>query len=271
MTMEYKTAPLITQSISDRTVTGLAAIFGNVDDGGDMLHPGAFSKTINERKSRVRHLWQHDASQPPTAKVVSLQEVGREQLPPDLLVDFPQAKGGLMVTREYLDTPRGNETLQGIRAGAIGEMSFGYDAIKKDFTTAEGKSVRNLREVRLYETSDVMWGMNPATRAAKALADGDVDELIHSMDRMAQAVLVEVKVGRMISASNMASLKRIMSAMEDGLEELETLLGAAEPPEEEAAETAKSSPALTVVNVQALMAQIALREREFQTVKGLGR
>lgn len=87
-------------------------------------------------------------------------------------MQFPEATGGLLVVRDYLRTPRGDEILEGIKSGAIAEMSFGYDPLKFDFEeveTGDGKLlVRNLREGRLYDTSDVNWGMNAATTAAKA-------------------------------------------------------------------------------------------------------
>jgi hypothetical protein len=73
-----------------------------------------------------------------------------------------------MVTRKYLDTDRGNEILEGIKAGAINEMSFGFNPIKYDFEDVDGMLVRNLKEVRLWDTSDVNWGANPATVASKA-------------------------------------------------------------------------------------------------------
>lgn len=166
--IEYKVSQITAQQVNEaRTVTGLAAIFGNVDDGGDRIWAGAFNKTIQEQKTRVRHMWNHELDQPPTAVIKDLREVGRGELPADLLSKFPEAKGGLQVTREYLATPRADEILAGIRAGAISEMSISYFPIRKDFEHSEGKSIRNLREVQLLETSDVTWGMNPASRAIK--------------------------------------------------------------------------------------------------------
>ncbi len=167
--VEYKVSPTLTQQVTDRLVVGIAGVMGNIDDGNDITWPGAFTKTIKEGKTRVRHLWNHDMNQPPTAVIRDLREIGRGELPSDLTAKFPDAKGGLLVAREYLDTPRGSEVLAGIRAGAINEMSFGFVPVRKDYQTVEGKNVRNLREVRLLDTSDVPWGMNPASRAVKAL------------------------------------------------------------------------------------------------------
>ena len=160
---------------ADRTVTGVAAVFGNIDTVGDMLHPGAFTKTIQERLPRIKHLWQHDTEAPPVAVIKELREIGREELPPDVKERFPEASGGLLVARRYLETPRGSEVWEGLREGAITEMSFGFNVVKADFSQIErdgdALSVRNIREARLWDISDVNWGANPATVAVKSAFD----------------------------------------------------------------------------------------------------
>lgn len=170
--MERKTIVTTEQKIDGRQVTGIAAVFGNIDSYQDIIHLGAFRKTIKERFSRFRHLWQHDMVSPPTAKVISVKELKRADLPESML-DNPYITGGLEVVREYLRTTRGDEILEGLAAGAISEMSFAYDAIKYDFEEIERngqkRNVRNLREVRLWETSDVLWGANDRTVAAKGV------------------------------------------------------------------------------------------------------
>lgn len=151
-----------------RTVVGLAAVTGVIDAGNDLIWRGAFGKTVEERLGRIKHLWQHDNGSPPIATILKLEEIGLRGLPDDLRKEFPDATGGLSVERRYLDTPRGNEVLAGLKSDppAITEMSFGYDPVKFDFKeTEDGKLIRNLREVRLWDLSDVNWGMNEATRA----------------------------------------------------------------------------------------------------------
>lgn len=169
--MEYKSHISQTKEIEGRRVTGFAAIFGNIDLGADRIHKGAFKKTIKEGMDHIRHLWQHKFSDPPIAVINNIEEVTKSKLPDIIKEKYPEATGGLLVEREYLDTPRGEEVLQGILTGAIKEMSFGFDPIKYDFEEVEkgkGQLVRNLREVRLWDTSDVNWGMNPATVASKS-------------------------------------------------------------------------------------------------------
>lgn len=228
--MEYKSFELETKEVADdgRTVTGFAAVFGNIDQGADRIHRGAFRKTIQEQGGRIKHLWMHDMYQPPIAVVKELREVGREELPESVQGRFPDATGGLLVTRRYLDTPRGNEILAGVTGGAITEMSIGYDAKKIDFEEVPGDGVRgplmvrNLREVRLYDTSDVTFGMNEATVASKGLDFG-----LTQLERMADVVAAEVKAGRVLSSANLSKLKEALATLSE-------ILLAAEPPDDDA-------------------------------------
>lgn len=223
--MEYKALPSFVKAIDGRTVTGIASVFGNIDSYGDIVFKGAFKKTIEENGSRVKHLWMHDVWMPPTAKIIELSEVGRGELPDVVKEKFPQAKGGLQVVREYLDTPRGNEILAGIQAGAINEMSFGYDALKWDIEELkEGEQryiVRNLREVRLWDTSDVTFGANEATVASKSAID---TELQFAVKRIKS--LLDTKAGRVLSASNLEKLKNALAVLSE-------ILLSAEPSEDD--------------------------------------
>lgn len=251
--MEYKATSTFIKDISDRTVTGVASVFGNVDSYGDIVQRGAFKKTLSENAPRIRHLWMHDPAQPPTAAIRGLQEVGKDALPDEVLQRFPDATGGLEVVREYLRTPRGDEILEGIRAGAINEMSFAYDVIKSKFAEvadADGikRQVRLLSEVRLYETSDVLWGANAATVASKSheYRLAQLSELLTQTD-------ADMKAGRVLSAANLTRLK-------EALDTLTRILLAAEPPDDDAKAHAA---ALT----EQVRLKIEIAERELFTVR----
>lgn len=174
--MEFKATINQEQEIEGRTVSGYASIFGNIDAYRDIVHFGAFRKTIKENRSRVRHLWMHDAYSPPTAAITELKEVRAKELPESITEKHPEVTGGLRVSRTYLETPRGEEILAGIKAGVINEMSFGFDPVKWDREELKDDGsdvtfvVRNVREVRLWDTSDVVWGANPLTVAASKSA-----------------------------------------------------------------------------------------------------
>lgn len=178
--IERKTMPAYLKGVDGRTVTGITAVSGNVDDGGDRIIFGAFSKTISESSKRFRHLWQHGADgwdygvTPPIAAIDSIAEVGRDALPLEVQAAFPVATGGLEVKRTYLPTPRGDEILACYQAGISLEMSIGFETvIRKSVQDSERVSMnhwRDLIELRLYDTSDVNWGMNAATVGAKSVA-----------------------------------------------------------------------------------------------------
>ena len=252
--MERKAAQAYTTNIEGRTVSGFASVFGVRDSYGDIVHPGAFRKTIREGRSRFRHLWQHDSFAPPIATIHDIREVDAAELPASLTKNYPEATGGLLVVREYLPTPRADEVLAGLSSEppAINELSFGYDAVKVDYTEApsdvalmKGDMIRHLREVRLYDTSDVNWGANAATTNAKS--DPRITTLASEV-----ALLMEqanaLKEGRVLSSRNLEKLRNALAALQE-------VLNAAEPPESD-----EDSKALTV---QSLLARIAIAEREF--------
>ena len=201
---EYKSMPAHFKAVQDRSATGLYSVFGNLDSTLDIVHPGAFTKTVQERSNRMLFLWQHNFNQPPVAKIDSVREIGREELPADVRAQYPDASGGMEVTRTYLDTPRGNEILANIKADVPLQQSFGFDAVKYDYTDLpDGKTIRNLREVKQYEISDVLWGANDATRAAKSWLD--LDTLIQQLTLH----LAEMKSGARHSATDIKALNAI--------------------------------------------------------------
>lgn len=158
-----------------RIVKQIFAVCGNLDEGDDIIHAGAFIKTLAERASDVQVLWQHNGYEPPIGVPLLLKEIGRTELPAELLALYPEAEGALFGTTEYLDTPRGNEVLTGIAKKAIKKNSIGFRAIKADFETignpndpANGVTIRHIRELALLDVSPVNWSMNRATMNLKS-------------------------------------------------------------------------------------------------------
>ena len=181
---EYKVFPVADTVIDDLDqgiVTHTVAVMGNIDMGGDIIHPGAFTKTLVERGNKIRVIDQHktDSILRVIGKPLELAEVRHDMLPPDVLLKFPEVQGALRVKTQFLmNTPEGRGAFERIKAGAIDEYSIGYDPIVQDFTTVtmpDGKvrNVRNLREIRLLEYSPVIWGMNPATGTIDVKEEGD--------------------------------------------------------------------------------------------------
>lgn len=161
----------IKASRAERTITGIASVFGNVDAVGDVVQPGAFRKAIadfNAGRGRALFLWNHDKSQPPVAKILELSEVGRSALPAAVLAKAPEATGGLRIKRQYFKDAFSDRVYQSVIAGAVREMSFAYDVIRYSMREQNSKQIRLLEELALYDVSDVLWGANAATAAAGA-------------------------------------------------------------------------------------------------------
>jgi HK97 family phage prohead protease len=173
--MEHKTVPfeISAVDVEGRRFEGHAAVFGNVDLGGDVIHPGAFSKTLAERGQKVKLLWQHDPHEP----------IGRP-------LTMREDSKGLFFEGLISNTQRGRDALALLHDHAIGEMSIGYDPLDKDFSETvdpDGKSqtVRNLRTIKLWEVSLVTFPMNEeaevtalkAQEAAEAAAESAASEV----------------------------------------------------------------------------------------------
>ena len=243
--MEYKSLGIQPIEITDeRVVKSIYSVMGNIDDGNDRMFSRAFAKTLRERAERVKVLWQHDSYAPPIATPQVLKELTLEELPPELVKRYPDATGALYGEVTYLETPRGDEVLQGIKSGAITESSIGYDPVRFDFEEIVGNGmVRNLREVRLWDISPVNWGMNAATMNMKGALDV---ELATACQRIRG--LIARKEGRVLSSANLEKLRNALATLQD-------ILTAAEPPDAD-----EKSQALT--SAHGILARLALADRE---------
>jgi len=243
MPLEYKALPAFTTGIDGRTVTGIYAVHGNVDDGGDRGHPGLFGDGMAGGRMRARFLWQHDSSQPPIAKIDRIFEVTKADLPAAVRLYAPDATGGVAVQRTYLDTPRAAEVLAGLTAGAITEMSYAYEVTRYDLEEIAARQVRNIYAADLYDISDVNWGMNPATSAegskgaplcvAQPTALAAVDGLASRWEGV--HTLRVVKEGRRFSAGSVKEIEDAIAALDAATVRLKALIADPEPEKASAA------------------------------------
>ena len=145
--MEYKTVPFELKQIdADGIFWGYASIFGNVDGGGDVVDRGSFTKTLQERAGRIRICHQHDWR----------DVIGKP-------LELREDEVGLFVKAQLvLDVQRAREDYALMKAGALSELSFGYEPVVVAKDTVDGVKVRRLKEVKLYEISLVTVAMNEA-------------------------------------------------------------------------------------------------------------
>jgi len=146
---------------------GYAAIKNNVDLVGERIRDGAFTKTLRERfpKRKIKVFWRH---------------VDPMGLPKHMEEDST----GLFTVSKVSETRTNEEYLVLLRDKVVDEMSIGYDIIKDNIVTEEGKEVRDLLELKLYEYSPVPFGANELTQitAVKNLDIRDVVNLLNTID-----------------------------------------------------------------------------------------
>ncbi|PRX16932.1 prohead peptidase [Orenia metallireducens] len=178
--MQYKTkrVPFELKNFDQETgiFTGYAAVFGNVDDGGDLIQPGAFTKTLKHNKDRIKICWQHDPYSP----------IGKP-------IEMKEDKKGLFVKGQISNTSLGKDVKILLKDGVINELSIGYDTVKKEWKDG----VRHLKELKLYEFSPVTWAMNDEALITSVKANEDIKEVltktIELLDRLLEKTEVKEK------------------------------------------------------------------------------
>lgn len=255
---------------SDRDVTQVFAVFGHVDSVGDRINLGATKKTIQENLRRLRVLWQHDFESPPIGVPMEVSEKTIEELPPDAATfyrsQFPDATGVLLAKVRYLDTPRGNEVLAGIRAGAINENSIGFSTVngKTAYTVENGKRIRELFEIKLWDLSPVNWGANDATTNLKQIGPLQFsdDDLLTQVEAL-NPLLAELKEGRVLSEANLKRLRAAIESLQEIITTAEPLEEKQDPDPGEASPEEESKTALALTDHQRkLITRLRIAEAE---------
>lgn len=149
--MKTKDFALHVKDVSeDGTFEGYGSIFGNLDSYGEVVEPGAFTKSLGrhvKEKTKPLMLWQHNPDDP-IGVWESLEE---------------DAKGLRGTGRLLKGVRRADEAYILMKAGAIQGLSIGYREVKVE---PDGNN-RKLKELDLLEVSIVSF---PANRRARVSA-----------------------------------------------------------------------------------------------------
>jgi hypothetical protein len=191
--------PSAVLDVSGRDVSILFSV-DTLDRVGDITSPKAFNRSIGLGVDRIAHLFMHDDKQPAIGRLLTIETVGRRDLPADVQAQHPEATGGAVAVSRLLKAGRGAEVLEGIRDGIPYGASFGYIAKKAvphpTIKLPSGRPARYLEEVHLLEVTTALPGaaVNLATRSrlGKALE-----------------LLAEMKAGRRHSANDVDLLNEI--------------------------------------------------------------
>lgn len=171
--LEYKnfTAEIKDIDAKSMMVTGYWSKFGNVDYDDDIIASGAATKTIAERgpmgSNEIFFLNQHNWSQPhgkPT--VLEAQEKG------------------IYFESKVAPTSYGRDAIILYQEGIVVQHSIGFSTVKADYDNKTG--VRTIKEIKLYEGSNVTLGANPETpfTGFKSLTMSEINDQISKMIKL---------------------------------------------------------------------------------------
>lgn len=173
--LQYKSVGEITDvDIEKRIITGYASKFGNIDLVGDMIMPGAFTKTVNERgplgKNEIWFLHNHSTDSP----------LGKPSV-------LKEDNYGLYFESKIVDTEIGEDILKLYQEGLINQHSIGFSTIKEEKVEPKNKNpYYEIQEVKLYEFSSVLWAANPDTPflGLKSLDAKDLSDRFEKLYKM---------------------------------------------------------------------------------------
>lgn len=152
--MEYKTysGRIEVKAADDANMTfeGFAACYGNVDDYGDVVQPGAFADTMAKHdaaQTMPAMFWNHDA----------------RSLPIGVWIEWEDTPHGLKFSGRFIDTQMGRDAYQAVKARAVNGLSIGYTKNDWEKVRQDGATLRHLKSVNLFEVSVVTFPANPLT------------------------------------------------------------------------------------------------------------
>lgn len=177
-------------------IEGYAAVWNTIDSYNSRFQKGCFKKTLENRKDKIRVLWNHDDEQP----------IGK-------LIDIKEDDHGLFIRAQLItEIEKAKDVFNLIKNGAIDCFSFGFRTIKDKYEDG----VQVITEVMLGEVSPVVFEANPASkitnfRAIDFLETDDAKELarrgyrlIESLEFTLDDIKYEVSNDEMVSKTSQA-------------------------------------------------------------------
>ena len=132
-------------------VSGYFALFGNKDLDGDIIEPGAFTKTIQERGPNGKKLIKYLLDHVRTKAVARIDELFEDQK-------------GLRYTAKIGSHSLGQDFLKMVESGIINQHSFGFSVPKDKSYFDQSRKANIIKEVMMFEGSAIQFlGANPET------------------------------------------------------------------------------------------------------------
>lgn len=183
----YVTSPLeVREDAQTATIAGHASTFGEPYELwpgiSEQVSRGAFRKTLKENRDNIAVVFNHD---PARVLATMASKTAR----------FAEDEHGLRYEADLdLTDPEALAAYRKIERGLISRSSFSFEVVKEEIDYDSDPILRDLKEVRLWEASPVLWPANPGTDVDVARCLRGVAE---ALDTDLQALTEAVKAGEL--------------------------------------------------------------------------
>lgn len=159
------------------TFRGIASIYGVEDHGNDMIMKGAFTKTLSENAT-VPLLWQHRSS----------DVIGE--------VTLKEWQGKVMAdgTLDMEDPDVVNKYYGKMKRKLVKGLSIGFQVIKDTWINEEGKSIRQILELKLWELSVVTFPMLAGAQITSVKSKEEQDYLAQLAQKDQEIEALKAKI-----------------------------------------------------------------------------
>lgn len=182
---------------------GYASIFGNVDDGYDVIEAGAFKEFALTGDNKTLVLWHHKMTEP-IGKASVWQDNTGLGFEGELIMADPLAQ------RAHIH----------MKAGTIDGMSVGFDVLPGGAEYAN-TGVRVIKAAKLWEISVVTFGMNPLARIESVKAAQQITTIREFEDFLRDAGGFSKAQAKQLASGGFKSLQGLRDAGDaDGLTQL---------------------------------------------------
>lgn len=217
----------LSQSDQDGTFEAIVSVFGNVDEGGDRVMPGAFTKTIERTGGVFPIVWSHMWSTVPIGKTISAEETAE-----GLLV-----KGILLIGQHEL----ADQVYANFKAGVPLEFSFSYDIMSAGWVEEDGQDIFELRELDVLEVGPTLIGMNRDTRLA-GVKSGQSSDPLALLQEIHAAVISGNKSAADGAAAQLAAIREQLDSDPELAKLVAALAATPSSPDKPSAQDAPSDP-----------------------------
>jgi HK97 family phage prohead protease len=208
--MDRKDARFSIKEVTETgTFMGYGSVYGVLDDGDDIVAPGAFGASLAESASKgvmPALLWQHRSSEPCGAYTMMKED------PIGLYVEGKLA----------LKTQRGAEAYELMQMKAISGLSVGFMTREDSFDNVTG--IRTIKKADLWECSLVTFPMNDMARVSGVKSIDEIEDL-NGMERHLREVGGVSRSEAKALVSRMLSIARREAAPDPSVE-LKALMAA---------------------------------------------